>query len=467
MTIAGKKQVYPISAAQRLLRWSEMFSIEPRKVRENNIISCYIRISSCCNIGALERAFNEVIKNNDSLRLKIFRTIRGIKQLIKDYSYSQLEQIFVDGNTGFEDFLKSLSRYAVTFFDDNLVWAKLVVRAPGDCTLVLRIHHAVIDGYSIRLLLEHLEKYYDCFINGNAPDTSETFSITKYFDLQDKYNNSAQHTADRKYWFHMYTHQHRLSFPAGYRSEFGDCASEKMEVSTDSFNKLLDLASQTDSTLQSLLMTLAAVTTYIVTGKKNFCIFSLTHGRLNQYLKKTIGCMMNTVSVFYNLNPDITIFKLLPDCYITFLDALSHGRLPMGEQIPMSYLEAVKHFFNFNPGWLLFSNMEYGNLFAHSAYEMGIIPPTNQPHQFYLSMLDVTGEKLELELSYQTRKYKPETVRQFLDVYNYVISCAIDNPQFSLEKIRSEYKGDKIYDNTTSYHKSNGGGFRVRRNRIV
>jgi hypothetical protein len=442
--IPGEKQVYPISAAQRILRWSEMFSIEPRKVKENNIISSYMRISDNCNMDALEYAYNELIKNNDSLRLKLFRTAHGIKQYIKDYTYTKLEQISVDGDAGFKDFLSNLNRYPVTFFDDNLVWAKLVIRAPGDCSLVTRIHHAVVDGYSIRLIFEQLEKYYDCYLRGETPDAPKTYSITKYFDLQDKYEKSEQHTADRKYWFHLYTHQRRLSFPAGYRSEIGDCASERMAVSHDTYQKLQALASRTNCTLQSLLMTLAAVTTYVVTGKENFAIFSLTHGRLNQYLKNTVGCMMNTVNVFFDLKPDTTIEKLLPECYLTFLDTLSHGRLPMGEQIPMTYIEAVKHFFNFNPGWLLFSCMEYGDLFAHSAYEMSMIHQTNQAHQFYLSMLDVAGERVDFELSYQTRRFKPEAVRQLLKAYYDVICCATDHPQWRIEQIRSEFKkGDK------------------------
>jgi non-ribosomal peptide synthetase component F len=217
-----------------------------------------------------------------------------------------------------------------------------------------------------------------------------------------------------------------------------------MAVSHDTYQKLQALASRTNCTLQSLLMTLAAVTTYVVTGKENFAIFSLTHGRLNQYLKNTVGCMMNTVNVFFDLKPDTTIEKLLPECYLTFLDTLSHGRLPMGEQIPMTYIEAVKHFFNFNPGWLLFSSMEYGDLFAHSAYEMSMIHQTNQAHQFYLSMQDVAGEQVNFELSYQTRRFKPETIRQILKDYYYVINCATDHPQWSIGQIRSEFKkGDK------------------------
>lgn len=448
MKVPRGKPTYPISAAQRLLRWSELFSIEPRKVRENNIISFYMRVSAGCDGPALERAYNELIKNNDALRLRLYRTRNGIRQYIREHAYTALESVEVDGEPGFRAFLSGIKRVPVTFFSENLVWARLVRLAPGDCALVMRVHHAAIDGYSIRLVFERLEKYYDCFRNGETPAEEKNRSILQYFDLQDRYARSGQHKDDRKFWFRQYNRQRRYSFPAGYRSERGDCASETMAVGGETYRQLKALADRMHCTLQFLLMALAAVTTYAATGRENFCIFSLTHGRINHALKDTIGCMMNTVPVFFDLSPDSAIQAMLPGCYMAYLDTLAHGRLPMGEQVPMSYPEAVKHFFNFNHGWLLFSCMEYGGLFARSRYEMKMINPTNQAHQFYLTMLEVTGDRVDFELSYQTHKFKAETVRKLLRAYAAVIHIAVTCPQFRIGDIREFIiKGESAHDN--------------------
>ena len=68
-----EKDIYPLSDSQKLLMWSQVFTLEPKAVKENNILSFYFLIPNNCSLKALERAFNLVVQNNDSLRLKIFR----------------------------------------------------------------------------------------------------------------------------------------------------------------------------------------------------------------------------------------------------------------------------------------------------------------------------------------------------------------------------------------------------------
>lgn len=444
MKIADDRKIYPISAAQRILHWSEMFTLEPRKVKENNVISSYMRVPADCDLDALERAFNDLVKYNDALRLRLFRKHRMGLQYIKDFEYTPLQRIQLDGEAAFNTYLAGISQYKISFMSESLVWARLLILGPGDGVLLMRMHHAAIDGYSVRLVLDQLEKYYEANLRGDNPEPDQIYSVVKYFELQEAYAKSDQHRADRKYWFHLYTHQRKYSYPAGYRSEFGACSAEKMTIEHEDYIRLLDLASQMGCTLQALMMTLAAVTTYVVTGKENFNIFSLTHGRLTRDLKKTIGCMMNTVPVFYDLQPDVSVRIQIRENYLLFLENLSHGRLPLGELVPMSYPEAIKHFFNFNPAWLLFSCMEYGDLFAHTRYKMDLVLSNNQPSQFYLSMLEIPGERLDIDLSYQTRKFSPHTIKQLLNNYMYVIGSTLDHPDLTLRQIRQNYEEMKI-----------------------
>jgi hypothetical protein len=443
LKIPDDRPIYPISAAQRVLRWSEMFSLEPRKVKENNIISSYLRVPADCDLDALEQAYNDLVRYNDALRLRIFRKGKETLQFIKEIEYMQLPRVPLDGEAAFKAYLATIQQYKITFFSENLVWARLLILGPGDGVLLMRMHHAVTDGYSVRLMFDQLETYYEARRRGEIPEPAQVYSVVKYFELQAAYAKSEQHQADRRYWFHLYTHQRCYSYPAGYRSEFGACDAEKMVIGLEEYTRLLQMARQTGCTLQSLMMTLVAVTTYVVTGRENFTLFSLTHGRLNKSLKNTVGCMMNTVPIFYDLQPDGPVQTQIRDNYSRFLEMLSHGRLPLGEQVPMSYPEAVKHFFNFNPAWLLFSCMEYGDLFAHARYQMDLIRSTNQPHQFYLSMLEIPGEQLDIDLSYQTRKYRPQTIKQLLQAYSAVIGSTLDHPDWTLRQIKQAYEEKK------------------------
>lgn len=448
MKIPEGKTLYPLSDSQKMLRWAEIFSIEPLKVKENNILGFYIKspINSNADVNeeadALERALNHVMRCNDSLRLRIVRTFRGLRQYISDFKYFHIERINVDGEPGFEEFIKNVSKYKVDWFDEVLVCAKILIMSPYQCAMILRIHHSVIDGYSVRLFFEQFKDAYNCYISGTEPKMPDKeYSITSFFKTLDKYHTSKQHAADKKYWFKVYNNQRNYSFPAGHRSEKGDCGIVKNTVDRDLYQRITALTHECSCSMQSYMMTMAALTTYVLTGKDNFCIYSLTHGRQSLIAKKTVGCMQNTVPTFYDININKPISEIVSDSYMEFLEALSHGRLSMGEQVPLSYKEPLRHWFNFNHGWMLFSSMEYGQLFESSAdLSMGFLPQLNIAHQFYVSMLETPGDHITFELAYQTRKFTQAQAQHMINTYIELCKLVADNPQMTPRQLKSDFK---------------------------
>lgn len=444
MKIPEDKVLYPLSDAQKMLRWAENFSIEPSKVKENNILGFYVKLpedfNRDANLGAdaLEKALNYVIKHNDSLRLRVVKTFHGLRQYISDYVYRTIERIPVNGEHGFDEFIQNISKYKVDWNDESLVFAKILMLSSTQCAMILRIHHSIIDGYSVRLLFEQLKDAYNQYIAGIEPEAPEKeYSITNFFKTIEKYHNSKQHSTDRKYWFNIYNKQRHYSFPAGYRSEKGACKTEEITIENDLYQRILTLAHDCNSSLQSYMMTMAALTTYVLTGKDNFCIYSLTHGRQNLIAKKTIGCMQNTVPTFFDISAEKPVSKIVSDSYMEFLEALSHGRFAMGEQVPLSYKEPIKHFFNFNHGWLLFSAMEYGQLFENSNdLRMGFLPQINIAHQFYFAMLEVPGDHITFDLSYQIRKFKQAQVVKMLHTFVEVCRLVVENPTVTPEQLK-------------------------------
>lgn len=446
MKIPEGKTLYPLSDAQKMLRVAEKFSIEPVKVKENNILGFYIKTSINSNSDvneeaeALEKALNHCLRCNDSLRLRIVRTFKGLRQYISDFKYLDVERINVNGEQEFEEFLKKIDKYKVDWFDEVLICAKILIISPYQCAMVLRIHHSIMDGYSVRLLFEQLKDAYNCYISGTEPKMSEKeYSITSYFKTLEKYHTSKAYAADKKYWFKVYNNQRNYSFPAGYRSEKGECDIVKNTIERDVYKRIVELTRELSCSMQSYMMTMAAFTTYVLTGKDNFCLYSLTHGRQNIQAKKTIGCMQNTVPIFYDLDVEKPVSEIISDSYMEFLEALSHGRLPMGEQTLLSYKEAIKNRFNFNHGWLLFSSMEYGELFESSDdLEMGFLPQLNIAYQFYVSMLEIQGDHITFELTYQTHKFKKTQAERMLNTYVEVCKFVASDPQITLKQIKTQ-----------------------------
>ena len=443
MSLPADKILYPLSEAQNLLRWSEFFTLEKKKVKENNVISyCvtapYNESGDAIRIAdAMEGALNDVIKNNDSLRMRIIKTGKGLRQYVKDFSPYVCDRIPIDGEEALKKEITGMGKYKVDWLDESLVVAKIFILNEHQAAMLIRIHHAIFDGYSATLFFEQFIDAYNALIAGDMPkEPKKTYSIIDTYKEDEEYMKSADHAADRKYWFRKYNHQRHYSFPAGYRSEFGDCDARDIMLDGELYEKICELAKTCSCSVQAALMTLAALTTYVMTGKDNFCIYSITHGRRKFAAKKTIGCMMNTVPIFYDIdNTDKTVAEYISESYLDFMDALTHARLPMGEQVPMSYKEPIKHFFNFNHGWLMFSTMDYETVKEKTDLEILDIPELNQPYQFYACVLEVPREYVKIILKYQTRKFNEKQVLNILETYKKVCAIVADNANMTIREV--------------------------------
>ena len=430
------KQLYNMHDSQTILLWSQVFTIEPQKVKESNVLSFYIRIDGG-HSNLLEKAFHKVIATNDALRLRFIRAgLLKFRQYIDDFRPVDLPHRKVASTAVFEtEYLPTIYQHPLPMLGERLYWAELVDIAGEAVVLVMRFHHLVVDGYSIALVYSRIAEAYQQYVQGIEPQPKE-YSILRSFEQVAKYKASPKHAEDWKFWMKSFNKQPRYSFPAGRRSELGACAEKDLVVAGPDYQAMIALASNLGCSLQSLVMTMAALTVYRLTGKTNFCIYSLTHGRFDAIDRKTVGCLMNTVPTFFNLQLEHSFSQTLQDEYLNFLETLKHGRLSMSEQTPMSYKEAVLHGFNFNHAWLMISAMEYERTFAHSAYIGKALPGTNQPHQFYCSLLEVPGERMQFLLTYQTHRFKPDQVEMILNHFGDTLKMVTTNPEAAVRSLR-------------------------------
>ena len=265
-------QTYKLTASQSLLKWTEVFSLEPKKAKKQNILGLYMRIPEKADIDALEKAYNKLLEVNDALRLVIFKKGGKSYQFIRDYEYEHLEILDIGkSSSDFNAFVRETDGVMIPWNNHPLTWAK-IVKSGHSAALVVRIHHAAADGFSLSLIFRQLNDFYDAFAAGKEPPEVKTYSIVKYFEKEEKYLSSPMHTADRKFWKKSFNSQRKYSFPAGYRSEFGDCKARSDMISGEAYEKMNAFCAESGCSLQSVALAAMVLTVYALTGKENFCI---------------------------------------------------------------------------------------------------------------------------------------------------------------------------------------------------
>ncbi len=301
----------------------------------------------------------------------------------------------------------------------------------------MQFHHLVCDGYTVSMINEQIDRFYNIFASGEEPSEEKVYSITKYIEAETKYLVGPQYKSDRKFLKRAYNHQPNYSFPAGRLSLRSSKAGTTYVIEGERYKRLMDFCARSKCSQPSVLMTLAAVAVVCLTGKENFCFYSLSHWRTTAYLKKTMGSMANPFPVFYNVPGGAQLGHFVTDSYMAFLEWFSHGRYPIGQQILMSYKEAVvKHIWH-NHFWAVFSAMEFEKDAAKAELEIGGVGTEFFFSLFYCAILDLPGTRVRLSVEYDSKRIPPQKMLQIIAVYDRVLDAFLDHPEWTVDACKA------------------------------
>lgn len=434
-----KNIYYPLGDAQKVIRTGEQFAIERKKVKESSYIQFYISTGKTADIEtefkAFEKALNSVVKNNDALRIRMKRTLKGLRQYVSDYKEFKLDRVVLKNEVEFKKFLSNISSIKIGWTDECLFRAMFIQYSENEGAFLFKVYHTIFDGYSIRLFVEQLKKAYVAYKNNEAIDDEKQPSVIDVYKSIEEYKKSKKYQKDKAFWKNKYHNQRNFSFPAGYRSEFGDCDGVSYRLDGQDYKRFLELANNLRCSTQSLAMSTIAIGVLAITGKENFCLQSISHGRQKASQLKTIGTIQNNTPIFYDIDAKKSAKEIITESYANYLEALSHARFPQNAMIPMLYKEAFKNGMNFNVGWLLFSSMEFGALYRDIDFKLNMLGRGYQPFQFYVAMLEVNNSHIDFNITYQTRKYTRKQCEQYVAVCIELLKKVIKSPNTPLDTI--------------------------------
>lgn len=443
--------LYRLTDSQIMLLWEEapFFPLIPPP--PSNFLYFQMTIPAG-DTQSFARAFNKILETSDSLRLRVIRIdaarisdakeeynnvkimafrrwLRCMRQFVSAYEYYDLPVFEVAGQKEFQVCLENFQNHRQTLLNGPLFAAELVRIGTESVTLVARFHHIVIDGYSFRILFERLSEYYNEFLI-SSQSFPAIYSIIPYFDSDAKYRSSQRRKNDSAFWKKAFTTQPHYSFPAGYTplssshltidrkfegQQYLDCSALSASIGVGCSN-------------YALLLFIAAFTVYRLTGKTNFALFHMSHGRTDAAGKQTIGTMINMIPLFFNLKKSNTFMQELQNCRIAYLESMMHSRLSFNELINFYFHESIRHGFNFNHAWMVFSSEDFEASVARSPYYARTFGAKNLPHQFFCEILEVPNERIDISLRFQTRKHSSQQVESYLQVFMDTFALVIRQP---------------------------------------
>jgi amino acid adenylation domain-containing protein len=311
-----------------------------------------LRLQGPLNVGALERSLAEVVRRHESLRSG-FAWLNG-QPVAHVVSAADIGSVLDVEDTGRKTTegpaAKALQLKRVKLLAEQEAWTPFdVARAPlvrarllrlgkNDYVLLMTMHHAIVDGWSIGILFEEISKLYSALVGDrheSLPKPSLEFSQAarrqRWWCTTDA---AARQLAYWKKNLHGASPVFRGG-PDGARARPGSpSAHEPVRVPKVLIAQLSALSASQNGTLFMSLLTGLKALLLVRTGRNDICVATAMADRAQPDTDRVIGPFENTAIIRTRMDPDVSFREAFGRVRQAVLEA--HAR----QELPFSILAA-------------------------------------------------------------------------------------------------------------------------------
>ncbi|HLG74219.1 MAG TPA: condensation domain-containing protein, partial [Chloroflexota bacterium] len=302
--------------------------------------SCTIRHQGQLDVGALERAWNELLRRHEAWRTVFVWQAGEPWQVVQPAAYQPLPVVEL-GEMPVEqreaEALRLAQAQARRPFDltsGPLVRALLVRLSEAEQRLYLTLHHIIADGLSLSgVFLPELAALYEAFSRGQPSPLPELPVQYGDFAVWEREARSEAAVADDlAYWRRQMTGPlPRLALPEDHptpaRRTFAG-AVQPLTLPAELTARLSELSRRHGVTLFTTLLASFMALLGRYTGQDDIPVVTFSAGRERPELERLLGLFIHTLVIRGDLSGDPSFEELLRRVREVTLEAYAHEKLP-------------------------------------------------------------------------------------------------------------------------------------------
>ncbi|MCP4261672.1 MAG: amino acid adenylation domain-containing protein [Planctomycetes bacterium] len=322
---------YPLSHGQKAL-W---FLNQDAKESAAYNIAASLRICSPLDVAAMERAFQYLVDRHPLLRA--YFPVQDGKPLQRIRGNQNVWFEIVDAADRSEENLKQqvIQAYQQPFdlAAGPLLRIHLFRRSEEDHVLLITVHHIVIDGWSVWLLMDEFSKVYSSITASQTPNLPPLqYNYRNYIQWQTEMLDGAEGEKLWQYWQKKLAGEIPvLQLPTDRpRPPVQTFHGATIDFSIDETltGQLRELARAEGTTLFTVLMAAFHVLLHRYTGQDDILVGTPTVGRDNRDFTGIAGYFVNPVVIRTDCEDNPTFRSFLLQICDTVLGAIEHQDYP-------------------------------------------------------------------------------------------------------------------------------------------
>jgi amino acid adenylation domain-containing protein/non-ribosomal peptide synthase protein (TIGR01720 family) len=262
------------------------------------------------NIQVLKQAFIDVLNQNPVLRLEFIEVERNVRQYINDAVHAPDYIDFCATTDPTGAFLKWCAKQARTPFAmcENALYYFAVFRLPDCIGYFIKLHHILLDGWSIQIFTNQIAAAYESNINGNKAVFTEQLSYFDFITEEAKKEIPARTEEAISRWIDMFS-----PLPELQTEGFTDIKGERLSfiIENDVTDKIQQFINHEQTSLNQLFICAYSLYEYKKNGRKDNIIGIPLLGRKRKEDRRILGTFTNTIPYRMKINTEITIKELL------------------------------------------------------------------------------------------------------------------------------------------------------------
>lgn len=427
----------PISSSQ------QRFWIVDQLKPDSNVFntSAAIRLQGRLKLDALQQALSEIVRRHESLRatftldggqpVQVFSEASPVK--LPRTSLHDVKEKDREGTAR-----RLVQQEASRPFDlarGPLFRVRLFSSTRTDHVFLFTVHHIVVDGWSMGLLVRELATLYEAFANNRpSPLPEPKIQFGDFAVWERDYLNDELIDRQLAYWKRQLAGQlPRLALPTD---------RERSSLTSDSAATyrfrlpatLKDFCRSENVTLYTFLLSAYAALLYRYTGQSDVLIGSPTANRPHPDTEDLVGCFINTLLMRIDLSRNPTFRDLLAHVRETTLDAFANQDVPFDRVVDQ--LEQRKIGENPYRVWFVLQNEPLEDLTLGDLTLTNFHPErTTTPNDLTLSVTEV-GEELACTLDYRTELFDADTILELSERFMTLLDQVSSTPEIRLLDIR-------------------------------
>lgn len=415
------------------------------------------RVTGTISEERLTAALNAVVTRHEMLRTTLARGDDGTPghkgsqyQQVCPPTPAELEVVDLPADTGrsrdelAEEFINGVEGSTLRFSKLPHVRAVLGRFDAADAVLVLVVHHAASDGYSMTILVRDLAAYYAALETGEPPQLPELRQYGEFAVWQRERLASPQAETSRQYWREK-LHDAELSAipmdmvpPADQVSAYAD---HRFLLDAELAAAAADLARARRCSRFMVLRAAFDLVLYQITGDPDVVAPTMTSGRGDKQFADTVGAFFNLVPLRNDLTKCDSFAALVDQTRSTCLEAYSR-ELPFGDiaaQAPSltrpyaagNLAVVTFQLFQF-PG--VMNGQRVGSLeFSEIRRRLrSCIASTDIPNGALWTLDILPSGEIAGHIKYNKNEFRPDTMIGLTDEYRRILTNALAAPEKSI-----------------------------------